>query len=356
MTEARYWQPIAGEGEIRCTLCPHRCAIRPGGSGRCGARANQGGRLHLLTWGRSSGFCIDPVEKKPFAHVLPGSATLSFGGFGCNLACACCQNWEISRARGGHGPRFRAEDIAAAAVREGCRSVALTYNEPLIALEWAAEVAAAARTEGLRVLGVSAGYLGEEARPEFFDVFDAVNLDLKAFSDATYRRLCGAHLDPVRETLKYGVTASRAWIEITTLVIPGVNDGDAEIAALAEWIAAELSPEVPLHLSAFHPAHRMADTPPTPAATLLRARDLARAAGLKFVYVGNLAVAEGETTRCPGCGAAVLVREAYDLAAFALDGSGRCRACGTALPGIFDGPPGDWGGRRRRIAIPPANS
>ncbi|SBW11535.1 Radical SAM domain protein [uncultured Alphaproteobacteria bacterium] len=355
MTEARYWTPTSEPGGLRCTLCPHGCALRPGASGRCGARANVGGRLHLLTWGRSSGFCIDPVEKKPFAHVLPGSASLSFGGFGCNLSCACCQNWEISRTRGAHGPVHRAADIAAAARREGCRSVAITYNEPLIALEWASEVAAAARAEGLRVLGVSAGYLAEAARPEFFACFDAVNLDLKAFSDDTYRRLCGARLAPVLETLKYGVRASRAWIEITTLVIPGVNDGDAEIAALAEWIAAELSPEVPLHLSAFHPAHRMRDRPPTPAATLVRARDRARAEGLKFVYVGNLAVADGGITRCPGCGRAAIARDGAALAAYGLDDAGRCRECGTAIPGVFDGPPGDWGNRRRPLAIP-ANS
>lgn len=352
MTEARYWQPHGDSGGVRCTLCPHACVIGPGAAGRCGARVNAGGRLHLSTWGRSSGFCIDPVEKKPFAHVLPGSATLSFGGFGCNLACACCQNWAISGARGGHGPAYDAEAIAAAAPREGCRSVAITYNEPLIALEWATEVAAAVRGRGLRMLGVSAGYLAEAARPEFFAAFDAVNIDLKAFSDSTYRRLCGARLGPVLDTLRHGVHASPAWIEITTLVIPGVNDGDAEIAALAAWIAAELSPDVPLHLSAFHPAHRMRDRPPTPPATLRRARDLARAEGLRFVSLGNLADAEEETTRCPGCGAAALVRAGYDLIACHLDDRGRCRACGTALPGVFDGPPGDWGGRRRAVTIP----
>lgn len=353
MTEARYWQPIGSDGEIRCTLCPHRCTIAPGGSGRCGARANLDGRLHLLTWGQSSGFVIDPVEKKPLYHFLPGAPVLSFGGWGCNLACACCQNWQLSRGR---APAAKApvapEEIAYAAVRKGCRAVAVTYNEPLIALEYAVAVAQACHASQVRAVAVTAGFVAAEARAEFFAAFDAVNVDLKAFSDDFYRRHCGGRLQPVLETLRHIARASRTWLEITTLVIPGLNDGDAEIAALARWIATELSPEVPLHLSAFHPEHEMRDRPPTPPETLRRARAVARAEGLKFVYIGNLADAEGETTRCPACGAAAIVRDRYEIRSCALDPRGHCTACGARLPGVFDGWAGNWGRRFVPVEVP----
>ena len=287
MSQARYWHPTSPKGNLVCGLCPHRCALRPGATGRCGARANVDGHLELLTWGRNAVVCIDPIEKKPLHHFLPGTPTLSFGGFGCNLSCSCCQNWELSRHRGGVArPVQTPDDIAEAAERKGCRSVAMTYNEPTIALEYASAVAEACRARQIRPVGVSAGYVAEVARPEFFRSFDAVNIDLKAFSEDFYKRYCGAHLAPVLETLAYGARETRTWIEVTTLLIPGLNDTDAEVGALARWIAETLSPDVPLHLSAFHPDHKLADVPPTPPETLRRARDVARAHG------GNVTLGE----------------------------------------------------------------
>jgi pyruvate formate lyase activating enzyme len=353
MSQARYWQAASAPGDVVCTLCPHRCALRPGATGRCGARANVDGRLELLTWGRNAVVCIDPIEKKPLYHFLPGTPTLSFGGFGCNLSCSCCQNWELSRHRGGiDRPVDTPEAIAAAAVRKGCRSVAMTYNEPAIALEYASAVADACRAVGVRPVGVSAGYVSEAARPEFFRSFDAVNIDLKAFSESFYKRHCHAHLAPVLETLKYAATETRTWVEVTTLLIPGLNDGDAEVAALARWIAEEMSPTVPLHLSAFHPDHKLMDVPPTPPATLRRARAVARAEGLAFVYTGNIDDPEGETTLCPGCGAPTLRRDRYEILGHGLDPHGRCVRCDTQLPGVFDGPPGNWGRRRQAVIMP----
>lgn len=353
MSQARYWQATSPDGDLVCTLCPHRCALRPGATGRCGARANIDGRLHLLTWGRNATACIDPIEKKPLHHFLPGTPTLSFGGFGCNLSCSCCQNWTLSRHRGTvDAPVSPPEAIARAAVRNGCRSVAMTYNEPAIALEYASAVADACRALHVRPVGVSAGYVAEAARPEFFNSFDAVNIDLKGFSEAFYRRYCGGHLEPVLETLRYGAQETRTWIEVTTLLIPGLNDSDAEVAALARWIAVEMSPEVPLHLSAFHPDHKLKDVPPTPPETLRRARAVAQAEGLAFVYTGNIDDPDGETTLCPGCGAAAIRRDRYEIREYGLDPHGRCIRCGTQLPGVFDGPPGNWGRRRQPVAMP----
>lgn len=353
MSQARYWHPASTKGDLVCTLCPHRCHLKSGAVGRCGARANAAGRLDLRTWGRSAALCIDPVEKKPLYHFLPGTPTLSFGGFGCNLSCSCCQNWQISRHRGTIDVRaLTPEQIADVAVRKGCRSVAMTYNEPAIALEYATAVAAACRARNIRPVGVSAAYLAEAALPEFFAAFDAVNIDLKAFSEDFYRRYCGGHLEPVLDALRHGARQTRTWIEVTTLLIPGLNDSDAEVAALARWIVAEMSPEVPLHLSAFHPDHKLKDIPPTPPDTLRRARAIARAEGLAFVYTGNIDDPPGETTFCTGCGTALIRRDRTEIREHALDPHGRCARCDTRLPGVFDGPPGNWGRRRQPVTMP----
>jgi len=354
MSAARYWHPIGEDGTIACDLCPRGCVVAPGRHGACFARANVDGHMELVTYGRSSGFCIDPVEKKPLHHFLPGTPILSFGAAGCNLTCSCCQNWEISRAREtGHlSPRVTPEEIAYAAVRKGCRSVAMTYNEPIISLEFALDVAAACHAARIRTVAVTAGYIMPAAAAEFFPAFDAANVDLKAFTEDFYARVCGARLEPVKEALAFIAHETGTWLEITTLLIPGHNDSDAEIAAMAAWIAAALSPDVPLHLSAFHPDHKMTDVPPTPPETLGRARTIAMAEGLRFVYTGNVHDPEGGTTICPGCGAAAIRRDWYDLKDYGLDIAGHCVRCGTRIPGVFDGWPGSWGRRREPVDMP----
>lgn len=354
MPDARYWQALNDQGDILCTLCPRACRLHPGQRGLCYGRANVGGRMELTTAGRASGFCIDPVEKKPLNHFLPGSPTLSFGTIGCNLTCAFCQNWEISRSRDDErlAVAVTPEEIAYAAVRKGCRSVAMTYNDPVISLEFATEVAKACRAQQIRTVAVTAGYIADAARPEFFAAFDAANVDLKGFTEEFYHRLCSAHLAPVLDTLRHLVHETKVWTEITTLIIPGANDSDAEIAAMARWIAEELSPDVPLHLTAFHPDHRMLDTPPTPAAALARARSIALDQGLRFVYTGNVRDREGATTTCPNCGKPVIRRDGYQITHYNLDMTGHCLHCNAKLPGVFEGWAGNWGNRRQTVDMP----
>ena len=354
MSVARYWHPVDDLGDIVCTLCPRNCRLRPGQPGVCHARVNRDGTMRAASWGRSSDFCIDPVEKKPLNQFLPRLPVLSFGSIGCNLTCAYCQNWQISRERNDNrlSQEIPPEEIARAAAIKGCRSVAVTYNEPIIALEYAVEVAAACHAQRIRAVAVTAGYIAAEARAEFFTAFNAVNIDLKAFSDDFYRDVCGARLEPVLDSLRFVARETKTWLEVTALLIPGLNDSDAEIAALSRFIATELSPDVPLHFSAFRPAHKMLRVPPTPPETLTRARGLAMAEGLRFVYTGNVHDIAGGTTFCPGCGAAAIHRDWYEIRNYALDSQGYCTACGTRIPGVFDGKPGVWG-RRREPLNPP---
>jgi len=307
----------------------------------------------LTTFGRSSGYCIDPIEKKPLHHFLPGTPVLSFGTAGCNLTCRFCQNWDISKSREvdtlcDEAPPAR---IAAAARSLGCRSVAFTYNDPVIFLEYAVETAKACHAEGVRTVAVTAGYVCPEPREELFRHMDAVNVDLKAFSEDFYRRMCTAELAPVLDTLRYLARETGVWLEITTLLIPGENDSDAELHAASQWVAEELGPDVPWHFSAFHPDYRMRDTPATPPATLTRAREIARSYGLRYVYTGNVHDQEGDTTRCHACGEALIVRDWYELRGWRLDDDGRCLGCGTPCAGVFAGPPGDWGRRRRPVRL-----
>jgi len=305
----------------------------------------------LTTWGRSSGFCVDPIEKKPLNHFLPGSPVLSFGTAGCNLACRFCQNWSISKSRKVDtlAERAEPEDLARAALRAGCRSVAYTYNDPVIFLEYAVDVASACHEQGLRNVAVTAGYVCDAARREFFSVMDAVNVDLKAFTDRFYWKLCGGRLQDVLDTLLYVHHETDVWLEITTLLIPGENDSDEELRALTGWVAEALGPEVPLHFSAFHPDWKMLETPRTPIETLHRARRIGKEAGLSHVYTGNVHDPEGDTTSCTGCGAELIVRDWYRLLDYRLDERGQCLACGQQLAGVFDGPAGSWGARRERL-------
>jgi pyruvate formate lyase activating enzyme len=319
-------------------------------------RGRAGDELLLTTYGRSSGFCIDPIEKKPLNHFLPGSPVLSFGTAGCNLACKFCQNWDLTKSRDFDRLQETAspEDIAAAALRSGSRSVAFTYNEPAIFLEYAVDTARACRAAGLRAVAVSAGYLCDDARREFFGEMDAANVDLKAFSDDFYRRLCGAHLQPVLDTLEYIRHETTTWLEVTTLLIPGENDGNAEIEALSGWIADRLGPDLPLHFTAFQPAWKMTDKPHTPTATLRRARAIALEHGLRYVYTGNVHDFTGSSTYCHHCGEILIGRDWYELSNWNLSverGAASCGSCGEPLPGVFDAMPGSWGSRRQAIHV-----
>ncbi len=348
----RSWHRLA-DGRIQCDLCPRLCKLREGQRGLCFVRARAGGRIRLTTYGRSSGFCVDPIEKKPLNHFLPGTPVLSFGTAGCNLTCKFCQNWDISKARDFDRLQDLAapEAIAEAAVRSGSRSVAYTYNDPVIFLEYAVDVAQACRERGIKSVAVSAGYVCPAPRAEFFGHMDAANIDLKAFTEDFYRKLCGGHLEPVLETLEYLKHETQVWFEITTLLIPGENDSPREIEALSRWVMEHLGPEVPLHFTAFHPDWKMRDPPPTPRRTLIEARRRAREAGLRYVYTGNIHDEATQSTACHTCGARLIGREGYRITAWGLAGDGSCQGCGTPCPGVFDGRPGDWGARRRPIAL-----
>jgi len=331
---------VGHDGRVVCDLCPRHCALRDGQAGFCFVRRNLGGRLELTTYGRSSGFAVDPVEKKPLYHFMPGSPVLSFGTAGCSLACRFCQNWEISTATEYDVLAVSAppDAIAAAAVRSGCQGVAYTYNDPTIFAEYAIDTARAVRARGLANIAVTAGYIEPGPRADFFEFMDAANVDLKSIRPGFYRHIVNGHLEPVKDTLRYLVHETPVWVEVTNLVIPGLNDSDAELHELAAWMAYELGPDVPLHFSAFHPSHRLLDAPRTPPATLRRARQIAIDEGLHFVYTGNIADEEGSTTYCPQCHAALIVRNGYTVTKDAIK-DGRCPSCGAVIPGLVPPPP-----------------
>jgi len=348
----RYWHAL-DDGRIQCDLCPRFCRLHEGQRGLCFVRARQNDQMVLTTYGRSSGFCIDPIEKKPLNHFLPGTPVLSFGTAGCNLTCKFCQNWDISKARSFDRMQDFASPatIAEAAVRSGCRSVAFTYNDPVIFLEYAVDVAQACRERGIRTVAVSAGYIAPEPRAEFFRHMDAANIDLKGFTDGFYKKLCSATLKPILETLEYLKRETRVWLEITTLLIPGENDSASEIEAESAWVMERLGPDVPLHFSGFHPDWQLRDALPTPANTLRTARRIAGNAGLRYVYTGNIHDPAGQTTFCHGCGEALIGRDWYDITAWRLSGDGGCPTCGTPCAGVFEAAPGGWGSRRQPLAL-----
>ncbi|RMH38563.1 MAG: AmmeMemoRadiSam system radical SAM enzyme [Deltaproteobacteria bacterium] len=347
----RWWHPV-DDDRIECTLCPRRCRVRDGQRAFCFVRQNRGGQMVLTTYGRSSGFCIDPIEKKPLNHFFPGTPVLSFGTAGCNLGCKFCQNWDISKAREFDRLQQDAspEAIADAAVRAGCTSVAYTYNDPVIFAEYAIDTARACRERGLYNVAVTAGYITEEARGEFFEYMDAANVDLKAFTEDFYRKVTFSHLQPVLDTLRWLRHETDVWFEITTLLIPGHNDGEDEIARECDWIAETLGPETPLHFTAFHPDYKMLDVPRTPPETLLRARRQALAAGLRHVYTGNILDRASQSTYCADCGALLIDRAGYTIRAYRLV-DGRCPDCGHPLAGRFGDRAGDWGARRLPVLV-----
>ncbi|MDQ3866359.1 MAG: AmmeMemoRadiSam system radical SAM enzyme [Actinomycetota bacterium] len=348
----RYWHRLE-DGRIQCDVCPRACKLREGQRGLCFVRAREGEEIVLTTYGRSSGFCVDPIEKKPLNHFLPGSSVLSFGTAGCNLSCRFCQNWDISKSRelDTLADAASPEAIADAAVALGCSSVAFTYNDPVIFLEYAIDVADACRERGLKAVAVTAGYICAEPRAEFYRHMDAANVDLKAFTEDFYASVCAGRLQPVLATLEYLKHETDVWFEITNLLIPGKNDSDAEIDAMTWWILERLGSDVPVHFTAFHPDYKLLDVPPTPPATLSRAREIARENGIRYVYTGNVFDAEGGSTYCSRCGTRVVERDWYRLGAYRLTDDGRCRECGERLPGVFAGPPGAWGRRRLPVRL-----
>ena len=348
----RYWHAL-DDGRIQCDLCPRACKLREGQRGLCFVRARRDDQIVLRTYGRSSGFCVDPIEKKPLNHFLPGSAVLSFGTAGCNLACRFCQNWDISKSKEIDTLADQAEPevIAAAAEAHGCRSVAFTYNDPVIFMEYAIDVADACRDRGIATVAVTAGYICPDPRREFFAHMDAANVDLKAFSERFYKRICGGDLRAVLDTVEYLRHETDVWFELTTLLIPGENDSPAEIEKMCSWVLEHLGHDVPMHFTAFHPDFRMTDTPPTPPATLTRARRIALDCGIAHAYTGNVHDGDGSSTYCGGCGMRVVERDWYELGDYQLTDDGHCRRCGTVCSGVFDGPVGNWGARRLPVRL-----
>ncbi len=348
----RYWTRL-DDGRVQCDVCPRRCKLAEGQRGLCFVRARQDDQIVLTTYGRSSGYCIDPIEKKPLNHFLTGTPVLSFGTAGCNLTCRYRQNWDISKSRETDTLTDEAKpEVVARAARElGCRSVAFTYNDPVVFLEYAVDVAKACHEVGVKTVAVTAGYVCEPARSDFFRHMDAVNVDLKAFNEGFYRELCSAELAPVLDTLRYLKAETGVWIELTTLLIPRHNDSDAELGAAADWILAHLGPDVPWHLTAFHPDYRMRGVPATAPETLSRAREIGLERGLRYVYTGNVRDETGGSTFCHGCGQILIGRDRYELTTWNLNAAGACERCGVACAGVFDARPGEWGARRAPVRL-----
>ncbi len=346
----KYWHQLP-DGRVQCDLCPRFCKLHEDQRGLCFIRQNLNNQIVMTSYGRSSGFAVDPVEKKPLNHFFPGTPVFSFGTAGCNLACKFCQNWDISKSREMDALMSKAypQDIAKAALETDCKSVAYTYNDPVIFHEYAIDTALACREVGLKSISVSAGYVCPEPREEFYKVMDAANIDLKAFTERFYHKITGSHLQPVLETLKYIKHETSVWLEITTLIIPGENDSEAELQEMTQWIVENLGPDVPLHFSAFHPDWKMMDKPPTPIETLLTARSIAIKNGVRYAYVGNVHNKEADSTYCHQCGELIIGRDWYELSEWRLDDKGCCKVCGTPCAGHFDAKPGNWG--RKRMAV-----
>ena len=348
----KYWHKLA-DGRVQCDLCPRACKLKEGQRGLCFVRACQDDQIVLTTYGRSSGFCVDPIEKKPLNHFYPGTPILSFGTAGCNLACKFCQNWDISKSReiDTLADAASPETIAQVALELGCRSVAFTYNDPTIFHEYAIDVAQACREKEIFTVAVTAGYMCAEPRAEFYRSIDAANVDLKAFTERFYQQLCSAHLQPVLDTLIYLKHETNVWFEITNLLIPGENDSDQELHEMTQWVVENLGPDVPMHFSAFHPDYKMLNTPRTPAKSLLRAREIALQNGVRYAYTGNVHDERGDSTYCFACGTRLIGRDWYVMTGWNLAEGGRCPECGTQCAGIFEDKPGNWGGRRKPVRL-----
>lgn len=346
----KYWHK-APNGKVQCDLCPRGCQMAEGQRGLCFVRGVEGGEVKLFSYGRSSGFCIDPIEKKPLNHFYPGTSVLSFGTAGCNLTCKFCQNWDISKSRDSDRLQVSATPFAIAnlAKSEGCISVAYTYNDPTIFMEYAIDTAKACHELGIKNVAVTAGYINPEPRAEFFSHMDAANIDLKGFSEDFYHKVCSAQLSKVLDTIEYVSQKTSTWLELTTLLIPGLNDSESELIAMCKWIVSHLGRDVPHHFSAFHPDFRMRDIAPTPKATLIRAAEIARSEGLNYVYLGNVRDDVDWQTCCPKCDHLLIARDGYSITHWAMNDHGGCGTCGTAIPGRFGARFGQWGNRRKNI-------
>ncbi len=347
-----YWHALE-DGRLQCDVCPRACKLREGQRGLCYVRGREDNQVQLYSYGRSSGFCIDPIEKKPLNHFYPGSSVLSFGTAGCNLACKFCQNWDMSKSREMDTLADSAmpETLAVSAATLGCTSVAFTYNDPVTFLEYAIDTAEACHEKGINAVAVSAGYICEKPREKFYGVMDAANIDLKAFSQKFYKHICGGQLDAVLDTLKYLRYETKVWFEVTTLLIPDENDSEAELHAMTQWFYEQLGPNIPLHFSAFHPDWKMRDKPRTPPSILTMARKIALENGLHYVYTGNVHDTVGSSTYCKGCGHRVIERDWYELGEWQLTEHGDCLHCGEHIPGLFNGLPGNWGAKRQSVRL-----
>lgn len=348
----QYWHRLPN-GDVQCDVCPRSCKLGEGQRGLCFVRARENDQIVLTTFGRSSGFCVDPIEKKPLNHFLPGTPVLSFGTAGCNLTCRFCQNWDISKSREVDTLADAAspDRIAAAAQRLGCRSVAFTYNDPVIFLEYAVATARACHAVGVKTVAVTAGYICDAPRRELFGHMDAANVDLKAFSEDFYRRTCTGSLAGVLETLDYLAHETDVWLEVTTLLIPGENDSEPELHAASQWFAEHLGADVPWHFTAFHPDYKMLDRAATPPETLVRAHAIAAGYGLRYVYTGNVHDPVRGSTYCHACGALLIGRDWYRLHQWHLTADGACRTCGARCAGVFEASPGRWGARRLPVRL-----
>jgi pyruvate formate lyase activating enzyme len=350
--QTQYWHSLA-DGRVQCDLCPRFCKLHEEQRGLCFVRQNLHNQIVMTSYGRSSGFALDPIEKKPLNHFLPGTPILSFGTAGCNLACKFCQNWDISKSREMDTLMSKAtpNGIAQAALAHGCASVAFTYNDPVVFHEYAIDTAHACRAFGIKSVAVTAGYVCEQPRAEFYRWMDAANIDLKAFSERFYHHIAGGHLQTVLETLVYVKKETSVWLELTTLLIPGENDSDAELEEMTQWVVENLGSDVPMHFTAFHPDWKMKNIPHTPLQTLLRARQIALKNGVRYTYIGNAHDKAADSTYCHGCGQLLIGRDWYQLSEWNLDANGSCRFCGERCAGVFNKIPGDWGAKRLAIAI-----
>ncbi len=337
--EARWWEPEPG-GKAHCYLCPRHCHIGEGQAGFCFIRANRGGKLYSLGYAHPAALQIDPIEKKPLNHFLPGTRVFSMGTAGCNMGCFFCQNWDISKSRSDqvHSSYVPPEDVVQLAIRHGCPSIAFTYNEPTIWGEYVIDICHAAREAGLNTVMVSNGYITYDAFHDIYDQVDAANIDLKAFTENFYGRITLTHLEPVLETLEWLQRETSVWFEITNLVIPTLNDAPSETRALAEWVFQHLGPDVPLHFTAFHPDFKLRDKPRTPPETLRAARAIALETGLHYVYEGNI-LSDGAHTSCPSCKTLLVRRSWHDVEQNLLK-AGCCPGCGLAIPGRWSNPHG----------------
>ncbi len=352
IVSTKYWHRM-DDGRLQCDLCPRHCHLKEGQRGLCYVRQRLDDEVKLVSYGRSSGFCVDPIEKKPLNHFYPGSAVLSFGTAGCNLACKFCQNWDMSKSREMDTLADRAspEKLAEVCEAMSCRSIAYTYNDPVIFLEYAIDVAQACRKRNIKSVAVTAGYIDPEPRLEFFKLMDAANVDLKAFTDRFYHKICGGHLAPVLETLEYIRHETDTWLELTTLLIPGENDSEQELQKMTAWVVEHLGPDVPMHFTAFHPDWKMLDTKSTPTSSLTRARKIALENGVRYAYTGNVHDPDGSSTWCHNCGELLIERDWYRLGRWGLDESGNCASCGTTIPGHFDATVGNFGTGRIPVRI-----